>query len=1025
VQWPSHDSKKAAVLLLKGVMFNKPFNFLIDSGAEKSVFPSSLVPPAIVFPTSSNLVGVDGTPLKVFGHFQAKIGVKSLRREFLVNFVATDTRPILGADFLTTYGLKLDMKKRKLTDPLTNIETDLVPSSEPQPTVRVAEEVKSDCFVEKHFPSLLSAPDYFSLPSKVDSVHAIETTGQPVFSKARQLSPVKFEAAKAEFDLLLQAGIIRPSNSPWASPLHMVKKGDGSWRPCGDYRRLNTVTVPDRYAIPNIQTVHNKMEGANIFSRLDLVKAYHFIPMRESDICKTAICTPFGTYEYTRMPFGLRNASSTFQRFIDNLLRDIPFVVTYIDDILIFSQSQEEHQQHLLRVLERLNTANLRINRKKSDLFKNKINFLGFEFSSTGIKPMPERVQALIDLPPPGDQKTLQRYIGMFAFYQRCLPHFSDIIKPLRELLRAPKFCWMEDHNEAFRQLKTSVKEAVELNFPSSKAQFTITADASSYALGACLHQVVNGVSSPLGFFSRKMSDVEQRYSTFDRELLAVFCAVKRWKEFVIGSHLTIFTDHKPLIGAINSGKPRISDRQQRQLSFINEVTTDVVHIAGRDNIVADTLSRAEKVSTISSNNDPMDLISICKAQSNSDIDFSAYKAFDIGDSNTLYCETSSPNPRPYLPPTHRKAVFSFFHNLSHAGIKASTKLVGSRYYWPTLKPDVKTWVGECLLCQESKVDKHAHRPLDSLPCPTQRFCFVHLDIVGPLSQDEDRTNPKYLLTMIDSYTRWLEVFPLSDISAHSVSRAFLFCWVARFGPPVTLISDRGKQFCCELLSNITNALGINHIRSSAYNPKANGTIERVHRCLKSALIARGGNWLQELPMVLMGLRCNPSDDGSSPYSRVFGEQPILPRVVVDSGTVDDINRRLQGLTWKYNVPRSREVKANHVNEKLMKSDFVWVRLDRVKKPLEAPYQGPYKVLQRNNTTFTLEMRGAPATVSIERLKPATIANSKEETCNPAPPPDDDANSQVTPNVCDGPAEAKSRSGRRIKFAKEDDYVYF
>jgi len=285
----------------------------------------------------------------------------------------------------------------------------------------------------------------------------------------------------------------------------MVKKADGSWRPCGDYRLLNTKTIPDRYAIPNIETIHHKLRGSSIYSRIDLVKAYHFVPVSADDIKKTAICTPFGTFEYTRMPFGLRNAANTFQRYIDNTLRGIPFVVTYIDDLLIYSKDRSEHEEHLKVVLKRLEEAGLRINEKKTALFQASIDFLGFNFSQKGIKPMPERVKTLIDLPPPKDDKTLRRYLGMFGFYQRCIPGYSDKSCLLRELLRQPKFLWTEDHAQTFEALKQALISAVELCYPAINASYLLTCDASSYAIGACLHQIVNEKSSPLSFFSRKL----------------------------------------------------------------------------------------------------------------------------------------------------------------------------------------------------------------------------------------------------------------------------------------------------------------------------------------------------------------------------------------------------------------------------------------------------------------------------------------------------------------------------------------
>ena len=530
---------------------------------------------------------------------------------------------------------------------------------------------------------------------------------------------------------------------------------------------MNAATTPDRYSIPNLQTNHYKLAGAKVFSRLDLVKAYHFFPVKPNDVPKTAICTPFGTFEYVRMPFGLRNSANSFQRFIDSVLREFPFVTCYIDDLLIFSRYPEEH---LKLVFKKLDSMGLKINANKSELFKNNVKFLGYLFSNSGIKPLPERVESLNALPSPPDSKTLQKYLGTFAFYQRCIPHFSDVVGPLRELMNSPKFSWKTEHEEAFANLKKSVCSAVELCYSNKDATFTITADASGYAIGACLNQVIDGVVSPLSFFSRKLSETEKRYSTFDRELLAAFASVRKWKDLILGSCVTLFTDHKPLVGAIKSGKPRNSDRQQRQLAFLNEFVADVVFIAGKDNVVADTLSRP--ISNISAEErNPIDLFGIAKAQKDAQIDFTAFKKFPLSQGTEVYCEDSRPHPRPYVPELLQKELFESLHQMSHPGIKASIKIVGSRYFWPSLKSDVKKWVEECQECQVVKINRHTHKSPSELPCPSGRFTNVHIDIVGPLSADP--SSPRYFLTMVDSFTRWFEVFPLNDISAESVCKAF------------------------------------------------------------------------------------------------------------------------------------------------------------------------------------------------------------------------------------------------------------
>ena len=225
---------------------------------------------------------------------------------------------------------------------------------------------------------------------------------------------------------------------------------------------------------------------------------------------------------------------------------------------------------------------------------------------------------------------------------------------------------------------------------------------------------------------------------------------------------------------------------------------------------------------------------------------------------------------------------------------------------------------------------------------------------------------------MIDAHTRWFECFPLSEITAERVCEAFLFQWVSRFGPPLTVVSDRGKQFTSELMKNLNNNLGIHHIRCSSYNPKANGIIERSHRTLKAALKAKGGAWLKQLPLILLGIRMFPDESGSSAFSRVTGEQPMMPQVLTQQTTPTQIITELNKIPHVYNPPRSREV-PSQFPEELRTCTHIWLRLDRVRKPLEAPYQGPFKVVSRTSLTITVEIRGKPVAVSIERVKPAKM----------------------------------------------------
>nr|AAM11674.1 pol protein [Drosophila melanogaster] len=649
--------------------------------------------------------------------------------------------------------------------------------------------------------------------------HTINTTHNiPVYSKMYSFQQSYEQEVERQIQEMLEQGIIRESSSPYCSPIWVVPKkldasGQQKLRIVIDYRKLNEITINDRYPMPNIDEILGKLGRSNYFTTIDLAKGFHQIEMDSESIAKTAFSTKYGHYEYTRMPFGLKNAPATFQRCMNNLLRPLlnKNCLVYLDDIIVFSTSLEEHLQSLEAVFEKLSQANLKLQLDKCEFLRQETTFLGHVITKDGIKPNPEKIKAIQDYPLPSKPKEIKAFLGITGYYRKFIPNFSDIAKPLTKCLKkgVKIDTKHKEYIEAFQKLKLLISEDPILKIPNFERKFVLTTDASNVALGAVLSQD----GHPISYISRTLNEHEVNYSAIEKELLAIVWATKTFRHYLLGRHCEIASDHQPLCWLHKLKEP--NSKLTRWKIRLSEYDFDIKYIKGKENHVADALSRIKieqaffgESTQHSAEEDNSDLIGLSEKAinyhkrqiifskgPNSSIEHETYFKKQIihisykemtleaakqyllnhfcSKNSALYIEsdadfemiqnayTTTMNPKctkifrslvllKNIPTyaSFKELILNTHEKLLHPGIQKTVKLFSENYYFPNSQLLIQNIINECQVCNLAKTEhRNTEMPMKITPKPEHCRDKFVIDIYS--------SEGNHYLSCIDIYSKF------------------------------------------------------------------------------------------------------------------------------------------------------------------------------------------------------------------------------------------------------------------------------
>ena len=934
----------------------------------------------------------------------------------------------------------------------------------------------------REYSDVFSSPEVaFGKTSLIEFEIHLEPGSKPVKAKLRPTNPKQRADLKEQLDKWKAEDVVEECESPWASALVPVLKKDGSTRWAVDYRPLNKMTIKDSYPLPSINENLEKLQGSQIFSTLDAAGAYHCIPVEEKARPMLAFVTPFGVHTFKRMPFGASNSGPCYARFMEMLVSKLrsPWTLCYLDDLMVHTMDTKLHLKELRKVFQMHREAGIRLKAKKTDLFEVQADYLGYKITQQGVCMREDYVAKILEWPAPRTVKELSSFLGVVGYYRSFIPKFASLTHEMNAQKKQKELQWNEDLQAKFEHLKRLFGEKPIRAYPNYEGEvFEVWPDFSSLAFGGVLQQVQDGQRRFIAASGRKTTAGERNYPPTKGELASIVHILRKHEHLLRYKKFKVYTDHQPLKWLRSMKNPK--GIYWRWLNELESYDFEVVHVAGKKTGAADGLSRSshlpeptaeeeaeaeEFVFRTSEQGLPttkLDRVALKDAQEQDEVlqtvrrwvkgdppkskeeirglpqDAHVYHqhlaVLDVDEGDLLVMKKipgfNQQGQRILVPNKAkiRDEVYKFSHvhpSAGHFGTHATCARAALKFYWPGMNADLKRKVKSCDTClakiQQVNLKNGEHKP--------RKHGFpgevLYIDLVGPMPETDK--GDRYIATMQDGFSRYCAASTIPNKEASTVANALLDTWVTRFGCPVRIHSDQGKEFHNKIWHQLCDRLQITKTVTPAYNPNSN-LIERFHRTLntimRTHLAREDAGWARFLPMATFAFNTKVNmTTGMTPFEAWMGRPAKLPIDLViptpdtkwanADAYIQETMVRFQEMYafmrkhTEATFQRNAKLYAGNANN-FQVDDLVWVFSKRKVpgKPTKITdgWTGPYRVLSKPAEVL-LEVTPAGVegrAVTIHVARAALVRGEVREGRNPLllPEPREEEADELAEDLC-------------------------